>query len=912
MPTHIATLSAAAFAAGTLIAIPPARAQSSATANPLITAALLVKACSYKPLQLELKRDYDERERTSASRMRSRDNIRMFVDTLAATDKDAANKIFGPLKAASAEAAALDSLCALAPLDSMRRLGLKRYSALWSSLTHIPTIATIKLYADSARILSRNVRAATVNRAQIRFALGKAELDSTDRAQLGSFVALLRDRKALDAPDTIVVTGYADKVGSQRVNDSLSHARAAHVAAYLIDLGVPARRVVTSGVWLSDGAANASEFARLMNRSVEIHSTYHPSDLETVQLGAVLTGNADTRASSQIQRNPSPLVGPPTTEPTKRASSATDIAADLVIDKAKEQMLIWLVSDATGRFCGDSLRIAAVNAFINERSAAIADARKDGQQIPMKRVERLAELRTAARSAMKLVAMEQLELPATCQLFRKIENGDYVPSLTTLRAIVKQDLRQVPEQLARRALAARLTDEQVRESALIVLFTLQAVHDVDGGKGIDEVIASYPAVRTALGVADASLGKADDAMRRYADYARQFDNASSELSLDTHVRPSTDSLAVVALKVLAINGGNALEAVHVASILETVKDLESVRTIVQALRVSLATPATDAADQRSARVKQYAQLVANVTDLTTSILRHDPALANMSRYARLWRMLDVTHTLALAIATEEYHDILYSLASLRESLSSSVPPAEIHPVASNGVVVATRRLAGTEQTAGPSHNPVEDMRAELEVAVRAKATSTDSPDGVDDLNDRRMRTLVLFTDIMQAQTEGDVQAALGRYDTGHWGYREKRRGGFYSSINGYLGGASGIDAARGIKGSVYAKPFVPLGLEVGYGAKNGYSHSVLLNVLDVGAIAVSHVTETPLDDTKDKYARMPVLGVFYMLGLRNMPLSVGVGGQLTNVARAEGGGTVTVGRFGFVAGIDAPLMHIHW
>jgi outer membrane protein OmpA-like peptidoglycan-associated protein len=74
-------------------------------------------------------------------------------------------------------------------------------------------------------------------------------------------------------PDNrIVVEGHTDSVGSEQYNQRLSEQRAANVADYLIDNGVPASSIIVYGYGeLRPKATNDTAEGRQLNRRVEIH-----------------------------------------------------------------------------------------------------------------------------------------------------------------------------------------------------------------------------------------------------------------------------------------------------------------------------------------------------------------------------------------------------------------------------------------------------------------------------------------------------------------------------------------------------------------------------------------------------------------------------------------------------------------
>jgi outer membrane protein OmpA-like peptidoglycan-associated protein len=74
-------------------------------------------------------------------------------------------------------------------------------------------------------------------------------------------------------PDNrVVVEGHTDSVGSDSYNQRLSEQRAANVADYLIDRGVPAANVIVYGFGEArPKSSNDTAEGRQLNRRVEIH-----------------------------------------------------------------------------------------------------------------------------------------------------------------------------------------------------------------------------------------------------------------------------------------------------------------------------------------------------------------------------------------------------------------------------------------------------------------------------------------------------------------------------------------------------------------------------------------------------------------------------------------------------------------
>jgi len=69
----------------------------------------------------------------------------------------------------------------------------------------------------------------------------------------------------------ICVTGHSDKVGSDAINKEVAQRRADAVAKYLVELGVPTQRIVTTSLGSSKPlVATAPGTSEISNRRVEV------------------------------------------------------------------------------------------------------------------------------------------------------------------------------------------------------------------------------------------------------------------------------------------------------------------------------------------------------------------------------------------------------------------------------------------------------------------------------------------------------------------------------------------------------------------------------------------------------------------------------------------------------------------
>ena len=101
----------------------------------------------------------------------------------------------------------------------------------------------------------------------VYFVFGQDELTEESRKAI---VPVLEDIAARPAPE-ITVTGHADRVGAEHVNDALSRERAERVKAMLVQRGVSASSIVAVGRGSREPLVRAPEgVAEPRNRRAEI------------------------------------------------------------------------------------------------------------------------------------------------------------------------------------------------------------------------------------------------------------------------------------------------------------------------------------------------------------------------------------------------------------------------------------------------------------------------------------------------------------------------------------------------------------------------------------------------------------------------------------------------------------------
>lgn len=118
----------------------------------------------------------------------------------------------------------------------------------------------------------------------ILFPTNGIELSQNARKDLTKFAASL-----MANPDTDVqIYGFTDNTGSMAVNTRVANGRADAVETYLIDSGIPAKRMTAQGLPMQDYvASNETAAGRAQNRRVEIYILANQAMVEKAEAGTL-------------------------------------------------------------------------------------------------------------------------------------------------------------------------------------------------------------------------------------------------------------------------------------------------------------------------------------------------------------------------------------------------------------------------------------------------------------------------------------------------------------------------------------------------------------------------------------------------------------------------------------------------
>ena len=180
-----------------------------------------------------------------------------------------------------------------------------------------------------------------------------------------------------------------------------------------------------------------------------------------------------------------------------------------------------------------------------------------------------------------------------------------------------------------------------------------------------------------------------------------------------------------------------------------------------------------------------------------------------------------------------------------------------------------------------------------------------------------------MANVASAQTSEEVQQAIEVIALPPGSYQVKRESRFNASINGYLGlyAANEYLPASTQKNGFSAGVFAPVGVAFSFGGgndsqpKKSISHSFLLSVVDVGALASFRFNDSNTSVSSSIQLKDIVApGFYYILGLPRSPISLGLGAQLgPNLREVDPSGSPNINtdyyiRTGGFIAVDIPFL----
>lgn len=188
--------------------------------------------------------------------------------------------------------------------------------------------------------------------------------------------------------------------------------------------------------------------------------------------------------------------------------------------------------------------------------------------------------------------------------------------------------------------------------------------------------------------------------------------------------------------------------------------------------------------------------------------------------------------------------------------------------------------------------------------------------------------MTLAADLSQAENAEDARNILDAAILPVGSYKIKRSVAFSTSINSYIGVNGGVellDYKNLMENAAgYAGPFLPIGIDLSWSKgteqKMAFSHTVYISILDLGVLAGyrfqnSNDSLSVASVPQIKFEHVISPGVFYVLGVKNSPLSFGIGTQYSPRLRAITQDDIELNvassvRFTAFVAVDIPLFNL--
>ncbi|MEO5593664.1 MAG: hypothetical protein ABIR15_09400, partial [Chitinophagaceae bacterium] len=174
--------------------------------------------------------------------------------------------------------------------------------------------------------------------------------------------------------------------------------------------------------------------------------------------------------------------------------------------------------------------------------------------------------------------------------------------------------------------------------------------------------------------------------------------------------------------------------------------------------------------------------------------------------------------------------------------------------------------------------------------------------------------------VSQAQNSDDVEKAIEAVALPTGSARIKRETSFNVALNAYCGLFIGHEKITGVTDNHAFNAYgltAPIGISASRGTKKGWSHSIFLSLIDLGAVAAFRFT----DNTTEQVPTIQLKnifspGLFYSLGIAKTPLSVNIGAQVGPNLRKVTKDTndysgKTYIRYSVSVCVDLPLLNLY-
>jgi len=243
-------------------------------------------------------------------------------------------------------------------------------------------------------------------------------------------------------------------------------------------------------------------------------------------------------------------------------------------------------------------------------------------------------------------------------------------------------------------------------------------------------------------------------------------------------------------------------------------------------------------------------------------------------------------------------------------------------------IAAAKELTSFPKVTGHAFSLFSDLQAErygsaIQNLVNMLSTVATSSPNVESRWQRTSQELLFYGNFManvaSAQNADDMRSALLGAALPPGSSRVKREESFNIGLNTYLGLGGGVevlnngDAMNKTAGTIGLS--LPVGLSVSWKFKKEHalSYSVLLSVLDLGAVAAFRLGDPNAEALPDlKIENFVAPGAYFLFNIPRSPFSMGVGSQygprVRSITAANGvQSQASAWRWGGFIGMDVPI-----
>jgi outer membrane protein OmpA-like peptidoglycan-associated protein len=759
--------------------------------------------------------------------------------------------------------------------------------------------------------------AGTPEAPEIQFDLSSARLDSVDLALIAAVAPEAIGHLERHPDARVVVRGIASPDGtSGAVNRELANQRARAVAAELVKRGVAAQRIDyrDTTFQLPKGdivTAEERETSRGATVAVRAPAIAFSAGIPRSRAGAALRADA---SAPGLAADASPAAGA-----MQGLSLATvaNAATDVLVERASEQMQVYVIRQLSARLCVPA-----------GQAAPAADPH--------------------------YVAYVAKHMRATCSLLTQHSAAVGTTALGELRLALRRDLREMPQGLGFAALNDRRRhasgSPRYQDAVNVVLALLTFVDQVEDGAAPLRVIAGFAqtdlmgpgGVRWSLPATPAGQLPYTDGLRRFSHYAARLESAHAELA--PYAGESwaiADTAFAYTLRALAVahRASSGDERAHLSwlldqgyagadTVLGAYRDVNAGMERIRAITARVDTLMSGGDATQATRQALYGEAVGVLSSMAPALF-----LASEAKATELRTLVEPARQIVVSARTGRYGEAALGVLDLVRApgLVAEVPLQQQADQLGTMLAQAADSLRKLDEAMKAAQQQARTLRGEAAEQARAHLdlllAARQSP-ALDTAALRRtarvagsrlasatgfpfygheqatMRVLSLTAGIVEARSEDQVAHALRTFVGQGRDFVSKREIGtsWRVALNAYVGlggGGEWLEREPGIRSRpvAYGSFFVPVGVEISRPCWTRVSCGFYLPLVDLGAIAATRFGGGDVESAPEvELERIITPGAYFVLGLRGMPISLGLGGVYAPESREVEAGEEAAGR----------------